>query len=236
MKDLKTDANQTCYGQFCTYWKYDQAGVPVVIQGCYNWTASAVKSPGCYKMLDQPNSDMKNGLICICNQSLCNNDQLSNAVPNTAKTFTCQSSASNATCQGYACITKYITKVAQNSTTTVERKCQKNFHYIDWFEFNEIIQDAQQTFCVTDTAYDARIASNEVECYCYANDCNAPGNDANLPKLSFMYNECKSEVCSADGCRNLDPSGVCKGQFCYSGIVTRHYWINGDVAKAIIMK
>lgn len=188
-----------------------------MIQGCYNWTTSAVKQMGCYQMLDQPNVDVKNGVICICNQTLCNTDQVASTVANTAKTFTCQSSVSSGTCQGYACITKYVTKADSNASTTVERKCQKAYQYVDILEFSEIIQDTQQTFCVTDTVYDLGVAANEVECYCYANDCNAPANDVNLPKLGFMYTDCKSEVCTTAGCKSLASNGVCKGQFCYIG-------------------
>lgn len=111
MTDPKSGSQQNCNGDYCTYWKYDQVlsgnnSVPVVVQGCYSWTAGIKKHLGCYKAYDQPGKDLKNGLICICQEDFCNIDEQANAeAPNVAKTFTCQNSGANVTCKGYACVT-----------------------------------------------------------------------------------------------------------------------------------
>lgn len=84
-------------------------------------------------------------------------------------------------------------------------------------EVNEIIQEAQQPFCVTDTVYENGIVALEWECYCYSDQCNSQANDTNLPKQNSELIECKSEVCTSSGCSNVMPDGVCKGQLCVTG-------------------
>src|SRR5262249_1637589 len=111
MTDPESGEDQHCAGQYCTYWKYDDVmkdgdSVQVVVQGCYNWTSTAVKRLGCYRAIDQPKQNIKNGVVCICQQDFCNTEQLMNLnPPQTAKLYNCQDSISHSTCSGFACVT-----------------------------------------------------------------------------------------------------------------------------------
>lgn len=129
--------------------------------------------------------------------------------------------------------TKYVTKPGDSAPSKIDRKCKRNYQYIDVLEFDELVQDAQQNFCVTDTVYEDGVAALEWECYCYSDQCNVAANDGNLPKQMFEYTLCKSEVCTPSGCTNVMPSGVCKGQFCINGkkrfffkfcIISKHFF------------
>lgn len=126
--DTKTGANQTCFGQFCTYSKHSQKtpgndSVPVIAQGCYNWTLGSHKRIGCYKVYGHAN-----GLQCYCDQNFCNTEQMINSTPiNTANTYTCYDSATEGTCEGYACIAKFLITLEYHNT--VKRQCQEAFHY-----------------------------------------------------------------------------------------------------------
>lgn len=143
----------------------------------------------------------------------------------TPPTYTCVHSASNGTCQGYACITKFITRPGQNSSTTIDRKCQKLYQYVDELEMNEIVQDSLLPFCVTDTSYDMIGVMTEVECYCYSNQCNAEETDTNWP-LEFESGApilpnsvitCTSEICNSTSCTSIGQNNTCTGQYCYTG-------------------
>lgn len=107
------------------------------------------------------------------------------------------------------------------TNTTIDRKCQKEYQYVDKMEFNEFVQEAQESFCVTDTVIDDDGAIfNEIECYCYSDQCNSQWYDNNWPQpqlTSRMTVDCKSEICTAAGCQNIGPNGICKGQYCFRG-------------------
>lgn len=113
--------------------------------------------------------------------------------------------------------TKFVTIPGDAAPSKIERKCQRNYQYVDGLEYTEIIQDSQQSFCVTDTVYEDGVSIFEWLCYCYADQCNVQANDANFPKQSDLNADCKSEVCTANGCVDVVPGGVCKGQYCFTG-------------------
>lgn len=140
MTDAKTGADQTCFGQYCLYSKTtSEDGDTTITQGCFNFASDDAvnqrkldpvglgQHQSCYKVFDVPNTDKSNGLYCICGQKdYCNTDQLMNTIPAPAQPITCQHSESNATCQGYGCVTVFRTKVggAHDGAKTVERYCQ----------------------------------------------------------------------------------------------------------------
>lgn len=248
--DEKIAKPQTSILKFLQYMEYDEITnenqtVPVITVGCYNWTSSSPKPLGCYSMLDQPMSDKKNGLVCLCQKDFCNMNQLiNNTTPISANSFTCVFSSENQTsgfsgtqipgssgssgsqtCQGYACITRYILRLGQS--LTVERKCQNVYQNVDKLEVQQIIQNQQQNFLVWTTEFDGTSAANVLESYCYSNFCNSP-NMENSPtqllppgfvdpsNLNINYN-CRSEICNSMGCTGISQNSNCKSQFCYTG-------------------
>lgn len=235
MTDPKANITQTCYGQYCTFWKFYEIvtlgganiSKPVMTQGCFNWTSNFPKHLGCYPLLEQPMVNMKNGISCFCNQDFCNSDQ----TPTNAqmpRVFTCVHSASNGTCQGYACITIFKTRPGQNST--IEQTCQNLYQNVDEMEISEMVQDSQQPLCVTGTSQDAIGVIEEIKCYCFLDFCNQnqPGSTfSNANQLgSILFNanfSCKSEICNSSGCFSIESNSICTGQYCIAGKIFKNF-------------
>lgn len=116
----------TCTGAYCMIMKYtaitkNDAQVPTVIKGCYNWKVN-LPEMGCYVGL--PTERLQNLVVCFCNSDNCNTDDMLNSTPKPTRQFTCEHSTQK-TCTGYGCMVSYC--IPSNNSQFRAKTCTELF-------------------------------------------------------------------------------------------------------------